>query len=195
MGQSDVQAHAGGPHFMRTPVGRFHDAGTTPSGNEQALFGLLLRTVGGNHAGKQAGLVVVVGIAHLALGIGQGCCVTAVLGFLQGLLRVFRGREASAAKHDHGVLNTLCDLAQLGFEHFQLHAHATGFAAQQKFRVGKSQSVGIGIQRVALGGVVLQFGPGIGQAAFGDVLGQCFVVIHECIVSEFGGALGGLIRR
>jgi hypothetical protein len=39
------------------------------------------------------------------------------------------------------------------------------FAAQQELGVGKGQPVGVGIERVAVVGVVLQFGPGVGQAA------------------------------
>ena len=47
---------------------------------------------------------------------------------------------------------------------------AARLAAQQEFRIGEGQPIGIGLQRIALVGVVLQFGPGIGQAALGQVM-------------------------
>ena len=61
-------------------------------------------------------------------------------------------------------------LRQVGLEHFQLKADAARFAAQQEFGVGKGQAVGVGVQGVAFVGVGLQLGPGIGQAAFVEVL-------------------------
>ena len=45
---------------------------------------------------------------------------------------------AQELTREHGVL-----LRQIGLEHFQLETDATGFAAQQKFRVGKGQSAGL----------------------------------------------------
>ena len=73
-------------------------------------------------------------------------------------------------------------LIDLGLEHFKLHAQAAGFAAQQKFGVGKGQPVGVRVQGVALVGVGLEFRPGVGQATFRKVL----CGLHGAIVNEPG---------
>ena len=57
-------------------------------------------------------------------------------------------------------------LAQVGLEHFQLKADAACLAAEQEFRVGKREAISVCVQGVAVDCVVLQFRPGIGQAAF-----------------------------
>ena len=74
--------------------------------------------------------------------------------------------KACAAKHHHRVFNALFPLVKVWFEHFQLDANASGVATQQKFRVCKSQAMGIGMQYRSIRRVIQQVGPGIGHALF-----------------------------
>ena len=112
-------------------------------------------------------MVVMGGVAHRALGQRNGWRVAAGLGVLQ-LQRGLVGRNAArAAVHHHGAFNALRGLAHIGFEHFQLKTDATRFAAEHEFRVDKGQAIGVGLQWPdGIDGVVVQFSPDIGQAAF-----------------------------
>jgi hypothetical protein len=85
------------------------------------------------------------------------------MGIGQHLLGFIHGFEACTAKHDDGVFNAHFHLVQVGLEQLQLQPDATGFAAQQKLRVGKGQAVGVGLQRDASVGLGLDVGPGVGQ--------------------------------
>ncbi len=112
-----------------------------------------------------------VGVAHHGAGTDQRLGVTAGLGVDQARPSDLGFVHARAAKHHDGVFNAQIALGQVGLEHFQLEADAARLAAQQEFGVGKGQAVGVGQQGMAFAGVRLQFGPGIGQAAFFQVLG------------------------
>jgi hypothetical protein len=121
------------------------------------------------HARERAGLRVVVRVLHGALcardalGVAAGLCVGQLLPGVLGC------HEARAAVHHDGVLDALRRLAQVGLEQLQLEADAACLAAQHEFGVGEGQAVGVGVQRVAGDGEVVQLGPGVGQAAFSEV--------------------------
>ncbi|EWS62727.1 hypothetical protein Y695_04043 [Hydrogenophaga sp. T4] len=91
--------------------------------------------------------------------------------------------HARAAKDHDGVFYAQFSLCEIGFEHFQLEADAARFAAQQELGVGESQTVGVGLQRAPFVGVRLQLGPGVGQAAFVQVLGGFHAGLLRLFVS------------
>jgi hypothetical protein len=74
--------------------------------------------------------------------------------------------KAGAAIHHHGVSMPASAWPRSGLSISSWKADAARFAAEQEFGVGKSQAVGVGLQRVSVVGVCVQLGPGIGQAAF-----------------------------
>ena len=121
----------------------------------------------GNNAAKRASLLVVVGVAQMAFGQCDGRRVVVLERLLHGALGVVHGAEACATKNDDGVLNTLLVLRQFGLEHFQLHADAPRFSAQQEFGVGKGQSVGVGLQWGAGVGMGFEVAPCVCQGARG----------------------------
>ena len=106
------------------------------------------------------------GVAHVALGQCDAGCVAAGLGFGQALLGCLRVYKPGAAEHHHGAFNACFGLPQVGLEHFELETDAARFPAEEEFRVSKSNAIGVGLQRVSVGGVCVQLCPGIGQAAF-----------------------------
>jgi len=59
--------------------------------------------------------------------------------------------KTGAAKHHHRVLDAGLGLGQIRLEHFQLEPDATGFPAQQKFRIGKRQAVSLWLHPIAGG--------------------------------------------
>jgi hypothetical protein len=65
-------------------------------------------------------------------------------------------------------------LGQIGLEHFELKPDSARFAPQQEFGVGKGQAVGVGFEVVAVVGMGLQLGPGVGQATLSESLRQKF---------------------
>ena len=148
----------------------------------EAVGGALVFAVVGHQLGELAGQVVVARVAHRqaraahAFGVAAGFSVGQLSGCLVGR------HEARAAINHHSVFNALLGLAQVGLEHFELKADAPGLAAEHEFGVGKGHAVGIGLQGVAVVGVVVQLGPGIGQAAFVE-LGVGF---HEGLACRSG---------
>ena len=149
MGQDDVEPHGRSAHFLRAPVGRFHDARSTARAHEK-LFGDGPRIAVARHqAGKQARLVVEMCVTHMALRDDQGvlrrldilCGMVSVgrcrdqlgevgLGSIERSAGLFRGWKAGAPEHHHGAFDTLFVLPQIRFEHFQLEAYAAGFAPE-----------------------------------------------------------------
>ncbi len=107
-------------------------------------------------------------------------------------MRLFRGGKARAAEDDDGVFDALRDLLKIRLEHFELEADAACFASEQKLRIGKRQPVGVGLQRRAVAGMRVQFGPGVGEAAAGEIVG----LFHVGVAIRFrkkGGV--GLLAR
>ena len=132
-------------------------------------------------AGAAAAYKAIGGAAAAAAG---GATLAAVVVMLMTPPRSFREWAV-------GLISTVVSSIGGGaivIEHFQLHADAARFTAQQEFGVGKGQAVGVGLQHVAQIGMGLQVGPGIGQAGFVEVLH----VFHGRIVVRIQG---GLARR
>ncbi len=110
------------------------------------------------------------GVAHHRLGFGQVLRMAALLRYLKLGLGGGPVNKAGAAKDDHRVFNTGFGLGQIRLEHFQLKANAPGFAAQQKFGVGKSQSMSLGLQPLTQLGLRLQVGPSMRKRSVFQVL-------------------------
>ena len=97
-------------------------------------------------------MLVIAGVANAAPRQRQHRRVAAFLGPHQRRAGLLGIRKAGAAEHHHGVLNALLLLIEVGLEHLQLEADAARFAPQQKLRVRKSQTVGVGLQRCGVVG-------------------------------------------
>ena len=179
---------------MGATVGRFHDAGATPGADHQPLFGRAAGTVAGDQARKQTCLLVILGIAQLLRGGFNRFGIAGFHGGLLGEQRLIRRQEARAAKHHNRVFYALCLHLQLGLEHLQLDAQTACFAAQQKFGVGKSQSVGIGLQWHAGIGMGFEVGPGVCQGAITDILGGFHNVWVDKARLESVAAIKGAMR-
>ena len=130
---------------MGAAVGRLHDAWPAPGADVNAPLRRAIAAVARHQSGKLARLLVVDRVLHLALRRRQGLRIALRTGLPQGLLGALRRDEAGAAKNHNRVFDAQLLLLQVGLEHFELHAHAAGLAAQQKLRVGKGQSVGVGL--------------------------------------------------
>src|SRR5690606_20557540 len=61
-------------------------------------------------------------------------------------------------------------LRQIGLDHLELEPDAACFAAQQELRVREGKPVRVGVPRVPVVRMGLQFCPGVSQASFGDVV-------------------------
>jgi len=64
--------------------------GPPPVQTKSLSFGRAFQAVAGNQAGKQTGVVVVFGVAHLALCLGNLLCVARGLGRQQHRIRSIR---------------------------------------------------------------------------------------------------------
>ena len=179
MRQHDVQPNSQGAHFLRAPVGCLHDARTAAGADKQLISRRSRVAVARHQARKQPRLVVIPSIANMPLGQSQRGFIVAFFSQLKRCIGLLGRGKAGAAEHHNRVFNALGLLVDFGLKHFQLDAQAAGFTAQQKLRVGKSEPVGIGPQRRAVGGLEMQFSPGIGQTVFGEVLG----LFHKSAVS------------
>ena len=123
-------------------------------------------------SGEGAGLVVVARVADQGFGLLHRLRIVARTGLRQQGLRLLGVAEAGAAEHHHRVLDAERLLGDVGLEHFQLQADAPRLAPEQEFGVVEGQAVGVGFQGLAAVGVGLQFGPGIGESAFVQVVGS-----------------------
>ena len=141
--QVDVETHIGCTRIMRAAIGGFHDAGATARADVKALTGFLLHAFGRHDAGERTRGFIALGVAQTTLSQGYALGIATGSGLCELLLRLIHVHEAGAAIDHDSVLYAALDLGQVGLEHFQLHADATGFAAEHEFRVGEGEAVGL----------------------------------------------------